>query len=92
MLSFVKIGLVTLEKNISRFRQYTFATSILSSLGKRRGHLIEQTEIQGCFVPNWLTLDQLPLEKKKFKTVNVYFLFISNLTLERHVPLHFLQN
>ena len=56
-------------------------------LEKRLDHLIEQTWNQGCFVPYWLTLDQLPLEKK-ILSMYISYLFISNLTLERHVPLH----
>ena len=78
---------MTLEKNITRFRFIYFCLINIIFPWKKTWPFDWQTWNQGCFVPYWLTLDQLPLEKKML-SMYISYLFISNLTLERHVPLH----
>ena len=41
--SLVEIGLAVIEKNIFTLRQYIFAISFLSHIGRGRGPLFEQT-------------------------------------------------
>ena len=57
--SFDEIGPVVLERKIFKFRQYIFAISLLSPLGKGRFPTFERTRLpftKGCFVLHWLKL------------------------------------
>ena len=65
--SLVEIGPVVLMKKIFKFWQCNFAISLLSPLGKGRSPSFEEIWIpitQGCFVPSFVEIGPVVLEKK----------------------------
>ena len=79
MSNMVEIGPVVFKK-IFKVRQYIFAISLLSPLGKERGPAFEETLITitlECFVPSLVEIGLEVLKKNIFKVrqyISVFFI------------------
>ena len=86
----VEIGPVVLEK-IFKFLQCIFAILYWSPLGKRWNPSFEQIWIpftRECFVPSWIEIGPVVLEKIFLNFINVFSLFRNYLPLQKGGTLH----
>ena len=87
-----EIGRVVLEKKISKFRQYTFAISLLSPSEKSvtlNLNNIESPLPEDVLYRVWLKLAKWFLRRRFLNFVNVFSLFRNYLPLEKGVALYF---
>ena len=89
--SFAEIGPVILEKKIFKVRQYIFAISLLSPLGKGWGPSFELTWnpfTKAGYVPSLVEIGPVILENKIFLSSSMFFLlFCYYLPLEMGVAI-----